>query len=1135
MEFHISRQARDRYQLDASLFATNGNVVFANFYAARMLAQKINQQRDLIHYPEQAVQAGQINAMGLIDEILHHVIKLYREQMDPNTFQNALLGVEARLGRQETERCLVEFTREFPPTAVYQGKVSLNEYLAGSTNGRSNREVLLEEMLLLWVTNNNPATQPFQELFDDTRLQNATAYMRVMQNLQTFFGEQPPFGPDLIDLVNMLRSPSIAVPYSLSGQLEYIRERWSELLGQFLFRLLSSLDLIKEEEKSRSAFFGGGGAPTIAPTYDASALAELETEAFSPDREWMPRLVLIAKNTYVWLDQLSKQYKRSITRLDQVPDEELAEMNRRGFSGLWLIGLWERSRASAEIKRMTGNPDAIASAYSLFSYDIAADLGGEPAYQNLRERAWQHGIRLASDMVPNHMGIDSPWLVDHPDWFVNLDYSPYPNYSFSGADLSSNPAVSIRVEDHYFDRTDAAVTFQYVDHRDGRTRYVYHGNDGTTMPWNDTAQLNYLNPVVREAVIQTILNVARRFPIIRFDAAMTLAKRHYQRLWFPEPGTGGAIPSRAEHGLTHEQFNAAFPNEFWREVVDRVAVEAPDTLLLAEAFWLMEGYFVRTLGMHRVYNSAFMNMLRNEENAKYRVLIKNTLEFDPDILKRYVNFMNNPDERTAVDQFGKGDKYFGVCTLLATLPGLPMIGHGQFEGFAEKYGMEFYKPLWDEAIDHYLVDRHRSEITPLLQRRAIFADVQNFLLFDFVTDDGSVDENVIAYSNGTGSERGLVVVHNRFGSTSGWLRVSAPFVVKVPGGDRPVIQRTLAEGLGIQPGAGRFTIARDQSNGLEFIYANDDLVTNGLRLNLNAYEYHAFLDFRQIEDDEYGSYAQLAEYLNGRGVPSMEIALRELVIKPVLNPFREIANPGYLRYLWDHRLLEVDQQVPTRLLEEAALKYTALLQGAAMIADAQPDLPVLTAELKRNLEAALSLPVLARKFPMPGSRGYAGAVKYILTPLSKNERMRWFTISGWLFVRSLGKIIDPVQYPAISRAWLDEWHLNRALAEAARGAGLDEISIQRAIEMIGLLTERQGWFTTASRQTLRQVLTGWFTDEAVQRYLGVNRYKDVLWFNKEAFEQFTWWMTLTAIFDAISSPNAGASLVAEQALLAHNL
>ena len=97
--------------------------------------------------------------------------------------------------------------------------------------------------------------------------------------------------------------------------------------------------------------------------------------------------------------------------------------------------------------------------------------------------------------------------------------------------------------------------------------------------------------------------------------------------------------------MTREAFDAAMQEEFWREVVQRVADEVPDTLLLAEAFWLMEGYFVRTLGMHRVYNSAFMNMLRNEENDKYRQLIKNTLVYDPEILKRYVNFMNNPDEK----------------------------------------------------------------------------------------------------------------------------------------------------------------------------------------------------------------------------------------------------------------------------------------------------------------------------------------------------------------------------------------------------------------------------------------------------------------------------------------------------------
>ena len=74
----------------------------------------------------------------------------------------------------------------------------------------------------------------------------------------------------------------------------------------------------------------------------------------------------------------------------------------------------------------------------------------------LRERAWSHGIRLASDMVPNHMGIDSRWVIEHPDWFLALPYSPYPAYTFNGPDLSSDGRVAIVLEDHYWDGTDAA-------------------------------------------------------------------------------------------------------------------------------------------------------------------------------------------------------------------------------------------------------------------------------------------------------------------------------------------------------------------------------------------------------------------------------------------------------------------------------------------------------------------------------------------------------------------------------------------------------------------------------------------------------------------------------------------------------
>ncbi|MEN6410062.1 MAG: alpha-amylase family glycosyl hydrolase, partial [Anaerolineaceae bacterium] len=443
MEFHISRKSRDRYQFDQSLFSLRGTVIFANFHAARLFAQKMNEHRDLMRFPEQAVRAGHINAAGILDEIFHLVILHYREQRNPQVWQRAIAWLDEELGAKALDETLLLFADEFPSLAVYQREKTPAEDLNGETDGIPNRQIILEEMLLLWVHNLNPALLPMQELLDDSRLARETAYPQLMAGLRSFFDTQPGFGPQNQNLVDLLRAPALANPYSLSAQLEYIRENWTEFVGRLIYRLLSSLDLLKEEEK---VSFAGPG-PTPIPQYRRRAAEELgmeeEPEAFSADRDWMPRLVLIAKNTYVWLDQLTRQYGRSIQHLDQIPDEELDLMASRGITGLWLIGLWERSAASERIKKLCGNPEAVASAYSLASYDIARDLGGESALENLRSRAWQRGIRLASDMVPNHMGIDSRWVIEHPDWFLSLPYSPFPSYTFNGPDLSSDPSVGI--------------------------------------------------------------------------------------------------------------------------------------------------------------------------------------------------------------------------------------------------------------------------------------------------------------------------------------------------------------------------------------------------------------------------------------------------------------------------------------------------------------------------------------------------------------------------------------------------------------------------------------------------------------------------------------------------------------------
>ena len=1092
-ELHLREDARRRYSLDRALFALSGNVIFADLHAARSLAADMNRNRDLAAHPAQAVRAGDINAMGLIDEIMHYVVHLYREEYGRGQFGAAMQAVAEEVGEGELRACLRRFGELFPPTPVYSGEQTLDEYLDARVDGRPGREILFEELLMLGLENGNPAFSPFDELFDDAELARETAYGTVLASLTRHFDRQPVFGPDSEPLVRMLRRPAELFPHSLERQLAYIRDRWGVLLGDFLFRLLRGLDFLREESKAGLA----GPGPARVYRYTGA-----DPERFSPDRDWMPNVVLIAKSALVWLDQLSRTYGREMHRLDQIPGEELDRLASFGINALWLIGLWERSHASRRIKHIGGNPEAEASAYALYDYEIAHGLGGWDALGVLRGRCEARGIRLASDMVPNHTGIDGRWVIQHPDWFIQLRHPPFPGYSFSGEDLCEDPDVGLYLEDHYYDRSDAAVVFRRTDHRTGDTRFIYHGNDGTSMPWNDTAQLDFLNPETREAVIQTILHVARNFSIIRFDAAMTLAKKHIQRLWFPEPGGGGDIPSRAEHGLTREQFDEALPQEFWREVVDRVAAEAPDTLLLAEAFWMMEGYFVRTLGMHRVYNSAFMNMLKNQDNAKYRQTIKNNLEFDKDVLKRFVNFMNNPDEETAVAQFGKGDKYFGVFTMMVTMPGLPMIGHGQIEGFTEKYGMEYRKAYWDEAPDQELIDRHHREIFPLMHRRHLFSSVESFLLYDLFVDGGVVNENVFAYSNETGGERSLVLYNNAYERAAGWIKTSAGYAEKLPGGRKQHLRRELADALGLHAEHGYYCVFRDASRGYGsgtwFIRRSIELHERGLYVDLAGYQHQVFLDLHEVRDNEFGHYAQLADELAGSGVPNIEEALRDVALKPLLDLFSVFANSH--NYALIGEALAGRHTLGDELLDRIGADYERFLRLAVDYRSYQgPVEPALDA-LRKRLGAAVLIPYLDLQKVGGDVAAYRKAVAYCDKPLRERADYRDLLVT-WLLLTPLERV-----YPAAASV-SDEWALPRRAARAFQAEMPDE-SWRTLLRV--LMTHHEWWRASPSASDLLHLL---LHDAEVTGYLGLNEYEGVVWFLGERFEELVWWLVTVALIE----------------------
>jgi glycosidase len=1078
----ISRTARQRFGLDAlaapaPAAGPRPTGLAADIVSARRVVAKVNATR---RAGEPSAQAGELAAFELLHEIFHMLVIKAAELVPETAMPVTTDVVEETVGEPVLGEVLDAVADEFPDV------------------GDRPAPTRLEELLLLRVANENPAARPLRALVDDTPLP-ALPRQETIAALEAYQADLTPIGPNGETLVELLRAPARAHPTSLAGQLRYIREHWRGLLGAeldaMLDRLLITLDVITEEERGLHLRFGGGGdggwggGHGEAP--DLSGL-DAEPERFSSDSAWMPRLVLIAKSTHVWLDQLSRRYERDIRTLDAIPDDELDRLARWGITGLWLIGLWERSHASRTIKTWRGNPDAAASAYSLDDYRIADDLGGEDAWANLRHRAWARGVRLASDMVPNHMGIDSRWVIEHPEWFISLPEPPYPGYAFGGENLAQDERVEIRLEDHYWDNSDAAVVFERRDRWSGDRRYVYHGNDGTSFPWNDTAQLDFSQAAVREQVIRTIVDVARRFPVIRFDAAMVLAKKHVRRLWFPGPGEGGgAIPSRAEFGtMSQAQFDAAMPAEFWREVVDRVAVEAPDTLLLAEAFWLLEGYFVRTLGMHRVYNSAFMHMLRDEDNAGYRRVLKETLEFDPEILKRYVNFMNNPDEKSAAEQFGRGDKYVGVATLLATLPGLPMFGHGQFEGFAEKYGMEFRRASLDEQPDAWLIERHERELVPLLHRRGDFAEARDFLLYDFGSDGGGIDEHVFAYSNGSGPSRSLIVYHNRYAETAGWIRDSVGFALKGADGSKAMVRRTLADGLDVAdgPAEGRWLALREQRSGLEYLRSVDEIRDRGLHVALRAYETRVFWELRELSDAA-GVWGRLAERLGGRGVPSLEGALRELQLAPVHDALRSAINDPY---------------------------DATIGRLVGVVAESTG-----TGGDRASVEEAV--------------RALVDAVEPIT--LGIDDPSQAAAIRVWALLRPLGALPTGAPVGATSRAWFEELRLAPAVADALRSTGIDEAGAWWAAERVRLLLDLPLPSTLRGRggaATLPlRLVDAWLADPVVRSFLRVNRWDDAEWFHRESWAELLAWTD--RLERALTPADARVRRPVERSVLARRL
>jgi hypothetical protein len=168
------------------------------------------------------------------------------------------------------------------------------------------------------------------------------------------------------------------------------------------------------------------------------------------------------------------------------------------------------------------------------------------------------------------------------------------------------------------------------------------------------------------------------------------------------------------------------------------------------------------------------------------------------------------------------------------------------------------------------------------------------------------------------------------------------------------------------------------------------------------------------------------------------------------------------------------------------------------------------------LEATLSIAAVGKRYLLPRSRKFKTALKYLASPsLSRAPAILY----AWVFTASLGKMIIPDKdHPGadpaeISRSWIDEWLLGKIIAGTLQELGMSEDTARRAITLVKILVKHRPPEKLPPAFSLHALLS----DVAVQSYIGMNRYQDVLWFNKETFEELVWWLYATSVITTTAS------------------
>jgi hypothetical protein len=130
----------------------------------------------------------------------------------------------------------------------------------------------------------------------------------------------------------------------------------------------------------------------------------------------------------------------------------------------------------------------------------------------------------------------------------------------------------------------------------------------------------------------------------------------------------------------------------------------------------------------------------------------------------------------------------------------------------------------------------------------------------------------------------------------------------------------------------------------------------------------------------------------------------------------------------------------------------------------------------------------------------------------------WLVLLSWILVRRLGKLSERDDVRELSRSRMEEWHVGSALADFAQSLGGTRDAARRAVAAIDLMIGGGGRKSGVGQAAavLVDSLVEIFASPRGQRFLGVHRYGDTLWFDREAFTELVGWMMTAATVAAIA-------------------